>query len=491
MDVEVTLLGQPSVSRGGERVTPPKGRKAWALLAYVALAERAPSRQRLAGLLFGEADDPMAALRWNLAELRRVLGNSDALRGDPIELQADRRVHRRRRSQPRAVDRRDRAPRPRSRSARRNGVRCCAGVRRVVAHRAATPARAGGLDAARSRARAGCIGSNTRPRSMSRSDSSSWTRSTRTRRHCSCAPSPRPATGPARKSGSACAPTCSSASSASSPRPDCGSRPRCPPARRRSRPSVAGPPCAPNSKQATPPSPPARSRPACSACAGRWRKRKRAATTICSLDRSSSLGSALVHAVRGRDLEGAAALHDAIGVAEPIGADTIVASACRELGFVDVQQGRHERAELWLERAETLAGSDVAELARVNGIRGMALSDSARYPEAIATLQRSIEFARDADAAKQAAWSLSLLGRAHLLRGDYELATAAARRERRPRPRRELDRVPAVAGGTQRRARVARRPCRARRRGLRPRVRAGVPDRRSRAGKDWRDGEPD
>jgi tetratricopeptide (TPR) repeat protein len=55
----------------------------------------------------------------------------------------------------------------------------------------------------------------------------------------------------------------------------------------------------------------------------------------------------------------------------------------------------------------------------------MALSDSARYPEAITTLQRSIGFARDADAAKQAAWSLSLLGRAHLLRGDYELAMAA------------------------------------------------------------------
>ncbi len=85
MDVQVTLLGQPSISRGGERVLPPKGRKPWALLAYLALAERPPTRQRVAGLLFGEADDPMAALRWNLAELRRALGNAEILRGDPIE----------------------------------------------------------------------------------------------------------------------------------------------------------------------------------------------------------------------------------------------------------------------------------------------------------------------------------------------------------------------------------------------------------------------
>ena len=191
------------------------------------------------------------------------------------------------------------------------------------------------------------------------------------------------------------------------------------------RPLAVDPPCEHSSKRATQPSPPARSRQGCSACAERWPRRRHAATTTCSLDRSSSLGSALVHAVRGRDLEGAAALHNALGVAERIDADTIVASACRELGFVDVQQGRHERAELWLERAETIARIDAAELARVNGIRGMALSDSARYPEAIATLQRSIDFARDADAAKQAAWSLSLLGRAHLLRGDYELATTA------------------------------------------------------------------
>src|SRR5262249_39396479 len=124
-------------------------------------------------------------------------------------------------------------------------------------------------------------------------------------------------------------------------------------------------------------------------------------------------------------LEGAAALHNAISVAERAGAAALVASSSRELGFVDVQQGRHERAELWLDRADAMAGSDKGEAARIAGIRGMALSDAARNPEAIATLQRSIALAGDAGATRQAAWSLSILGRAHLLRGEHDLSSAA------------------------------------------------------------------
>ena len=67
-------------------VTPPRGRKAWAVLAYVLLAERPVARSRLAELVFGDADDPLGALRWTLAQLRRALGVADLLRGDPLEL---------------------------------------------------------------------------------------------------------------------------------------------------------------------------------------------------------------------------------------------------------------------------------------------------------------------------------------------------------------------------------------------------------------------
>ena len=148
MDVRVQLLGQPSLSRGGERVEPPKGRKAWALLAYLALAERAPTRQRVAGLLFGEADDPMAALRWNLAELRRALGNAQTVLGDPIELLRDGASIDVDVLRPWPVDSGDHARRPRSRPSRRDGVRRGAGVRRLAADDSPTPPRAGELDAA-------------------------------------------------------------------------------------------------------------------------------------------------------------------------------------------------------------------------------------------------------------------------------------------------------------------------------------------------------
>jgi hypothetical protein len=40
-----------------------RGRKAWALLTYVLLAGRQPSRRQLAELLFDEAEDPLGAVR--------------------------------------------------------------------------------------------------------------------------------------------------------------------------------------------------------------------------------------------------------------------------------------------------------------------------------------------------------------------------------------------------------------------------------------------
>jgi DNA-binding SARP family transcriptional activator len=83
--VRVNLLGRPSVDGhcGGYRM---RGRKSWALLAYLVLAERPPTRSRLAGLLFEEADDPLAALRWSLAEIRRGLRGVATLEGDPVVL---------------------------------------------------------------------------------------------------------------------------------------------------------------------------------------------------------------------------------------------------------------------------------------------------------------------------------------------------------------------------------------------------------------------
>src|SRR5215204_4185407 len=82
----ITLLGAPQVERNGELVTAPRGRKCWALLAYLLLRERPVPRLALAELLFPDADDPLRALRWTLVELRRALGGSEVLHGDPLQL---------------------------------------------------------------------------------------------------------------------------------------------------------------------------------------------------------------------------------------------------------------------------------------------------------------------------------------------------------------------------------------------------------------------
>jgi hypothetical protein len=44
------------------------------------------TRGDLAGELFGEVDDPLGALRWCLADLRRSRADPQLLRGDPVSL---------------------------------------------------------------------------------------------------------------------------------------------------------------------------------------------------------------------------------------------------------------------------------------------------------------------------------------------------------------------------------------------------------------------
>jgi DNA-binding SARP family transcriptional activator len=82
----IQLLGSPSLERDGVALEPPRGHKAWGLLAYLVRSRVAPSRERLASLLFPEADDPLGALRWTLSALRRRLGANVELGGDPLRL---------------------------------------------------------------------------------------------------------------------------------------------------------------------------------------------------------------------------------------------------------------------------------------------------------------------------------------------------------------------------------------------------------------------
>jgi DNA-binding SARP family transcriptional activator len=71
MDGRVVLLSRPRID-ADDRPVQLAGRKPWGLLAYLCL-EPPATRQDLAALLFSAADDPLAALRWSLLQVRRAL----------------------------------------------------------------------------------------------------------------------------------------------------------------------------------------------------------------------------------------------------------------------------------------------------------------------------------------------------------------------------------------------------------------------------------
>lgn len=81
----IRLLGRPVIQFDDGTTPSIRGHQAWGVLARLLTEARPIARRQLATELFGEADDPLGALRWCLAELRRGLGASTLL-GDPVAL---------------------------------------------------------------------------------------------------------------------------------------------------------------------------------------------------------------------------------------------------------------------------------------------------------------------------------------------------------------------------------------------------------------------
>ena len=151
----VQLLGRPRIDVDGAPGYRYRSRKSWALLAFLLLGERPPTRSQLASLLFAEADDPLGALRWCLAEIRRALGPAVVLDGDPVIDLAARRHHGGRgRAGPRSLEHRRRAPGPGPRPARRPRHPARRRLRVVAALRAPSARGRHGVDPARGGARA-------------------------------------------------------------------------------------------------------------------------------------------------------------------------------------------------------------------------------------------------------------------------------------------------------------------------------------------------
>ncbi|WP_158603068.1 AfsR/SARP family transcriptional regulator [Jiangella rhizosphaerae] len=420
----IRLLGPPVIERDGRPVRAPRGRKAWVLLAYVLLADRPPSRQRLAELFFADAEDPLGALRWTLAELRRTLGRSDVLTGDPVSrggLPDD------------AVDARalmdelaDPAPLLEARGELLEGVyvASCPEVESWLAverHRvsalietrlrqAAVTLLAGGRagDAVPYAARVvelnpleeGNHELLVRTLAMA-GDRTAAQRQVAAARDVLMRELGVEASAALREAASAASdsPRTSAMSgrAAALSQLDAGRAA-----------IVAG---------AIDPGIQCLRRAV--AEAARCRDPQLQARTL------TALGGALVHAVRGRDEEGALVLHEALRFATAAGDRATAVTVHRELGYVEVQAGRRSAARTWLARAQELAETD-AELAAILGVRGQNASDEGDYPAAFIHLGESIERARAAEDDRQEAWSLSILARAHLLRDERHQAAAAA-----------------------------------------------------------------
>lgn len=72
--LEIRLIGPMALLRDGAPTPLPGSRKTRALLGYLIVAGRPVSRDRLCELFWDLPDDPRGSLRWNLSQLRKMLG---------------------------------------------------------------------------------------------------------------------------------------------------------------------------------------------------------------------------------------------------------------------------------------------------------------------------------------------------------------------------------------------------------------------------------
>jgi DNA-binding SARP family transcriptional activator len=411
VETTIRLLGSPAILRNGRPVPAPKGRKTWALLAYLLLSEAPPSRRRLAELLFADADDPLGALRWNLAQLRRALDGVATIEGDPVELSFAPDV---------AVDVREPAA---------AGGELLEGM-----EFGASPAFESWLVVARGRY-AGQTAAVLHDAALDELAAGNADRAAELAArlvaldpfdegHHELLVRSLAARGD-RAGALAQAEACRRLF-----RRELGVEPS-PAVRRAAGPAVEGEPVAGNRVAAR------AHLEAGTAAVGAGAvehgvgllRQACAEASACGdgvvhARSLLALGSALVHAVRGRDEEGALFLHEAVAAAEAAGDRESLVGALRELAYTDIQAGRRSSVEQRLARADRLASGD-AEHAAILAVQGMNRSDTADYPGAFAALARSVEHAERCGDRRQAAFSLSLLGRARLLRGESAEAIVA------------------------------------------------------------------
>ncbi|SHN28488.1 AfsR/SARP family transcriptional regulator [Cryptosporangium aurantiacum] len=414
MTLHIHLLGSPRVVLDGAEQPAPRGHKVWGLLAYLVLRETPPGRADVAGLLFPTADDPLAALRWNLSALRRLVGDPGAFRGDPL------------------IPNWSEVPTVDVWGLRERGATPPPGSDLLGTLRfAGCPSFEIWLDAQRRHAR-GAVESLLHESALALLAAGDAEQSAELAgRLVTLAPYDENyhvllvralAVGGHGVDAARRAAACRTLF-----RNELGVEP--------------GPAldAAMATRTASTTTGPATGRPAVRALLDAGE----AAISAGALDPGleclrravadaerlgdgavaaaayTALGTALVHAARGSDEEGAAVLHRALAChrAEPAS----LATAYVELAYVEFLRARYQRVEPWLSCAESVT-SDPAQRAFALSVRGSTRSDLGRYADALDALDEAAECAADE---RRRSYVMSMVGRVHLLRSDLDAAADA------------------------------------------------------------------
>jgi DNA-binding SARP family transcriptional activator len=420
MPLAIHLLGSPTIEGSSAAGYQVRSRKSWALLAYLLLSERPPTRTQLASLLYSEADDPLRALRWNLSEIRRALGEGASLEGDPLvlELPADT-----------VVDVRVVAT-----GSWPDAMRLPALGRDLLEGFAVRDAAAFATwllseqrhfaAAAEAILHEAALGSLSRDRldeavtyaaraaAMSPLDENHQALLIRLYRLSGDVEA-------AQRKYQACVDlfqrelgvTPGAAVVAAVHESSRGSEPPADPASIEAVIEASTAAIAAGAAQT-----------GLDSLRAAVRMADRGRVSRLRLTARLVLAEALIHSLGGLDEEGLASLHEADAIAMAVGDRETAALARAELGYVDFLRGRYDRAEHWLAQSLHVADGIVAIIAKATTYLGCVESDRADYARALVLLEEAVVLAQQAGDPRREAFATSMIGRIHLLRGDLDHA---------------------------------------------------------------------
>lgn len=418
MSLSIQLLGTPRAELDGHRVQV-RGRKAWTLLAFLVRSGRPVSRARLGQLLFPDATDPQAALRWNLSELRRGLGVQ--VDGDPIALElppdASVDVDQVARSSTDVamalVDRDEEFLEGIDASGSVDLAVWLEGERRHLRGLAADVRREAALALLGRGETSGALAAARRVVESAPLDENAWALLVRCLRAADRHEEVRETV----------------AYAARHLREELGLEPTL------------------LLRSATDPLPGGDRRLSGRGAALAHLETGRNAVAAGAVDAGieslraavvaartlgdhhliaeclGALGSELIHAVRGVDQDGLTLLHEAIPLAEASGDAALVARATREIGYVDFLRARYERARVWFSRARDAAAGDVRERGWIDLYDGAARTDvDDEGTGGGELLAAALDAALSVSDVRLGAFARAMIGRDHLLRGELDIA---------------------------------------------------------------------